>query len=181
MEKSRVMQVKGDSSLNKLILLFVFDKMEVPLSENTVLDMCCSSNNWIAYMDCQPILNQLLECGWIYDINEESKDPLYTITTDGRICLANFFINIPASTREAISLFIKNNQAKYRRKQECVADYYMNKDGTYTVYLKIIEPAQPCLELKLVVPNRQIAKDIYKKWDEKAPNVYRNIYENLVD
>ena len=34
------MQVKGDALVNKLILLFVFDKMEVPLSENTVLDMC---------------------------------------------------------------------------------------------------------------------------------------------
>ncbi len=174
------MQVKGDSSLNKLILLFVFDKMEVPLSENTVLDMCTSSNNWLAYMDCQPILSQLLECGWIYNIADES-DPLYTITTDGRICLANFFIKIPASLREEISLFVKNNRARYRRKQECVADYFMNKDGTYTVYLKIIEPAQPILELKFVVPNRQIAKDIYKKWGEKAGDTYRNIYENLVD
>lgn len=174
------MQVKGDSSLNKLILLFVFDKMEVPLSENTILDMCCSSNNWLAYMDCQPILNQLIDCGWIYNIGN-SGEPLYTITPDGRICLANFFIKIPASTREEISLFIKNNRAKYRRKQECVADYFMNKDGTYTAYLKIIEPAQPVLELKLVVPNRQIAKDIYKKWGEKAADVYRNLYENLVD
>lgn len=174
------MQVKGDSSLNKLILLFVFDKMEVPLSENTVLDMCCSSNNWLAYMDCQPILNQLLECGWICDISNGGES-LYTITPDGRICLANFFISIPASTREAISLFIKNNRAKYRRKQECVADYFMNKDGTYTVYLKIIEPAQPLMELKFVVPNRQIAKDVYKKWGEKAADVYRNLYDNLVD
>lgn len=174
------MQVKGDSSLNKLILLFVFDKMEVPLSENTVLDMCCSSNNWLNYMDCQPILNQLLECGWIYNISTP-EDPLYTITPDGRICLANFFISIPASTRTEISLFIKNNRSKYRRKQECVADYFMNKDGTYTVYLKIIEPLQPVFELKLVVPNRQIAKDIYKKWDEKAVDVYRDVYENLVD
>ena len=48
------MQVKGDATLNKLIILFVFDKMEVPLSENTILDMCCSSNNWIAYMDPLP-------------------------------------------------------------------------------------------------------------------------------
>ena len=101
------MQVKGDSSLNKLILLFVFDKMEVPLSENTVLDMCCSSNNWLAYMDCQPILNLLLDCGWIYNIGN-SGEPLYTITPDGRICLANFFINIPASTREEISIFINS-------------------------------------------------------------------------
>ena len=174
------MQVRGDSSLNKLILLFVFDKMEVPLSENTVLDMCCSSNNWIAYMDCQLVLNQLLENNWIYDISQDGE-PLYTITPDGRICLANFFIKIPASTRESISVFVKNNRTKYRRKQECVADYFMNKDGTYTVYLKIIEPLQPVLELKLVVPNRQIAKDIYKKWGEKAVDVYRNLYEYLVD
>lgn len=174
------MQVKGDSSLNKLILLFVFDKMEVPLSENTVLDMCCSSNNWLAYMDCQPLLNQLLDTGWLYNIST-TGDPLYTITPDGRACLANFFTKIPASTRQEVSLFIKNNRTRYRKKQECVADYYMNKDGTYTVYLKIIEPVQPILELKLVVPNRQTAKDIYKKWGEKATNVYRNIYENIVD
>ena len=174
------MQVKGDSYLNKLILLFVFDKMEVPLSENTILDMCCSSNNWIAYMDCQPILNQLLDCGWLCDISS-NQEPLYTITPDGRSCLANFFIKIPVSVREEISLFIKNNRTRYRRKQECVADYYMNKDGTYTVYLKIIEPVQPALELKLVVPNRQTAKDIYKKWGEKATDVYRTIYEALVD
>ena len=45
------MQVKGDALVNKLILLFVFDKMEVPLSENTVLDMCCRTHGsriWIA-------------------------------------------------------------------------------------------------------------------------------------
>ncbi len=174
------MQVKGDSSLNKLILLFVFDKMEVPLSENTVLDMCCSSNNWLAYMDCQPMLNQLLDCGWLSDVSG-SDEPLYTITPDGRICLANFFIKIPASTREEISIFIKNNRTRYRRKQECVADYFMNKDGTYTVYLKIIEPVQPLMELRLVVPNRQTAKDIYKKWNEKADGVYRSLYESLVD
>ncbi len=174
------MQVKGDSSVNKLILLFVFDKMEVPLSENTVLDMCCSSNNWLAYMDCQPILSQLLENDWIYNINQEGE-ALYTITPNGRACLANFFIRIPTSIRQEISIFVKNNRSKYRRKQECVADYYMNKDGTYTVYLKIIDPVQPALELKLVVPNRQTAKDIYKKWGDKASDVYRIIYENLVD
>ena len=131
-------------------------------------------------MDCQPILRQLLECGWIYNISS-SGEPLYTITPDGRICLANFFIKIPASTREEISLFIKNNRAKYRRKQECVADYFMNKDGTYTVYLKIVEPSQPLLELKFVVPNRQTAKNIYRKWEEKAGNLYATVYDCLVD
>lgn len=174
------MQVKGDALVNKLILLFVFDKMEVPLSENTVLDMCCSSNAWISYMDCKPLLSTLLDYSFIYNVSDQGE-PLYGITPDGRVCLADFYVKIPSSLREEISLFVKNNRTKYKKRQECNADYYMNKDGTYTVFLKIVEPSQPLLELKLVVPNRQTAKNIYKKWEEKAGNVYATVYDCLVD
>lgn len=174
------MQVKGDAFLNKLILLFVFDKMEVPISENTIFDMCTSSNNWISYMDCKPIINQLLDHSFIYNISSNGE-ALYTITPDGRMCLANYFVKIPSSTREEIADFVKENRTKYRKRQECIADYYMNKDGTYTVYLKIIEFTQPLFELKFAVPNRQVAKGIYKSWENKAADIYALIYDNLVD
>ncbi len=174
------MLIKGDSFINKLILLFVFDKMECPLSENTLVDMCCSSNTWISYMDYKPVLNKLIEEGFVYNVATYG-DALYSITPDGRYCLAEFYIKIPSSIRESISTFVKSNRSHYRKKQECVADYYMNKDSTYTVYLKINDTTQPLLELKFNVPNRQIAKSIYKKWEDKAGNLYALIYENLVD
>ena len=154
--------------------------MEVPLSENTVLDMCSSSNDWIEYMDCKVLLGTLLSHSFIYKVSSQGE-PLYGITPDGRICLADFYVQIPSSIREEISAFVKNNRTKYKKRQECIADYYMNKNGTYTVYLKIIEPSQPLLELKLVVPDRQTAKSIYKKWEDKAENVYATVYESLVD
>ena len=154
--------------------------MEVPLSESTVLDMCSSSNDWIEYMDCKVLLNTLLSHSFIYKASSQGE-PLYGITPDGRICLADFYVQIPSSIREEISAFVKNNRTKYKKRQECIADYYMNKNGTYTVYLKIIEPSQPLLELKLVVPDRQTAKSIYKKWEDKADNVYATVYECLVD
>ena len=53
------MQVKGETSVNKLILLFVFDKMESPLSERTLVDMCTSSNDWLNYMDCIVLIHKL--------------------------------------------------------------------------------------------------------------------------
>ena len=172
--------VKGDSLIDKLIILFVFDKMEVPLSESTVLDMCSTSNDWVGYMDCKVLLGTLLAHSFLYKIPSQGE-PLYGITPDGRICLADFYVQIPSSIREEISTFVKNNREKYKKRQECIADYYMNKNGTYTVYLKIIEPSQPLLELKLVVPDRKTAKSIYKKWEDKAENVYSAIYENIVD
>ncbi len=171
---------KGDSTVNKLILLFVFDKMECPLLENTLIDICCSSNSWISYMDCKPALNKLIEENFVYNVAAYG-DPLYSITPEGRYCLAEFYVQIPSSTRESISAFIKQHKLRYRNKQEVSADYYMNKDSTYTVYLKIHDVARPMLELKFNVANRQTAKNIYKKWEEKAANLYALIYDNLVD
>ena len=174
------MPIKGDNLLNKLIMLFVFDKMEVPLSLSTIEDICSQSNDWINYMDCHSTLSQLIDNNFIYDISSSGMT-LYSITPNGRVCLADFFVRIPASIRENISSFVKKNRNKYRRKQEYVADYYMNKDGTYTVYLKILEPVGPQLELKLVVPSRQIAKNIFNKWEDKAESVYAAIYDNIID
>ncbi len=174
------MQVKGDTSVNKLILLFVFDKMESPLTERTLIDMCTSSNDWINYMDCVLLIHKLLADGFICEVSGVD-DPLYTITPEGRETLANFYINIPRSAREEISRFIKNNNARFRTKQDCKADYYQNKDGTYTVFLKILAPVQPMLELKFVVPDKKTANTIYKKWEDKASELYSVVYETLVD
>ena len=174
------MPVRGSNSINKLILLFVFDKMEIPLSQNTVEEMCCQENDWISYMDCKLTLAHLIEDKFLYEIST-GEHPLYAITPNGRVCLADFFVSIPMSIREHISLFVKKNRVKYRRKQEYIADYFMNNDGTYTVSLKIVEPIGPQLDLKLVVPSRQVAKNIYKKWPDKAENLYATIYDHLVD
>ena len=170
----------AETSTNKLIILFVFDKMESALSERTIVDMCSTSNDWMGYMDCVNVIHKLIDDNFICIVNED-EDELYSITPDGRETLANFYINIPKSVREEISQFVKKNSAKYRNRQECRSDYYQNKDGTYTVFLKILAPVQPLMELKFVVPDRKTANKIYKKWEEKAADVYSVLYENLCD
>lgn len=175
-----MLQVKGDVDVNKLIILFVFDKMENALSEKTVLDMCSLSNPWINYMDCLSLLDRMCKDNFLCEISSQDE-PIYTITPDGRECLANFYIKINKSLREEIALFIKNNAAKFRNKQECRSDYFQNADGTYTVCLKIMALAHPTLELKFVVPDKRTAQNIYKKWEDKAPELYCAIYEYLVD
>lgn len=170
----------GETSINKLIILFVFDKMESALSERTIVDMCSTSNSWMGYMDCVNVIHKLQDDNFICSVSED-EDILYTITPDGRESLANFYINIPKSVREEISQFVKKNSARYRNKQECRSDYFQNVDGTFTVSLKILAPVQPILELKFVVPDKKTAKTIYKKWEEKAADMYSVIYENLCD
>ncbi len=175
------MQIQGETSVNKLIVLFVFDKMESALSQRTIVEMCATGNNWLNYMDCIELLPRLLDDGFICRISSPDEEPLYTITSDGRESLNNFYINIPKSIRDEISAFIKKNSGKLRNRQECKADYYQNVDGTYTVFLKILAPVQPMLELRFVVPDKKTAQNIYKSFESKASELYSAIYDTLVD
>ena len=97
------------------------------------------------------------------------------------MCLNYFFVNIPSSLRDEISNYIKANRLNFRRKQEYFRDYSRNDDGSYTVLLKILDPAGSKLELKLNVANRASAQDIYKKWENKASDVYAALYDILID
>ncbi len=175
------MQIQGETSVNKLIVLFVFEKMETALSERTIVEMCTAGNNWLNYMDCMELLPKLLDDGFICLVSSPDDEPLYSITSDGRESLNNFYINIPKSIRNEIDSFIKKNSGKLRNRQECKADYYQNADGTFTVFLKILAPVQPMLELKFVIPDKKTAQNIYKNWESKASELYSAIYETLVD
>jgi hypothetical protein len=175
------MQVQGEMSINKLIILFVFDKMEAALSERTVIETCTSGNTWLNYMDCMDLLPRLVDDGFLCRISTTEEECLYTLTSDGRETLNSFYITIPKSIRDEISAFIKSNSGKLRTRQECKSDYYQNTDGTYTVYLKILAPTQPMLELKFVIPDKKTAQRIYKNWEHKASDLYSAIYETLVD
>lgn len=172
---------QGEPLVNKLMLLFLFDKMEIPLTDNTLIDICTDvQNNWLNYIDLIETRDSLLEDEFIANVSQNSC-PIYSITPMGRACLADFYTSIPISKREEISSFAKKNQSRFREKQEYCSDYYKNKDGSYTVVLKTLEMQQTTLEIKFKVESKQLAKQIHLNWHKKAVSLYSSIIENLVD
>ena len=169
-----------DTTISKLILLYVFDQMEIPVTADTLNEMCCSQNTWLSYMTLTQILPDLVEARFIVTMASANTEH-YKITQEGRDCLNYFFMKIPSSTRKEISSYIKKNRQTYKRKQEYFKDYYKNRDGSYTVNLKIIDPLGTKLELKLNVANRAEAKTVFNKWNDYASDVYASIYKILID
>ncbi|MEG1395282.1 MAG: DUF4364 family protein [Clostridia bacterium] len=166
--------------INKLVLLYIFDKMDVPLQENVILDMT-TENDWINYIECKESLCDLIKTSFITNMAPRNATPRYAITSDGRECLDSFYIQIPSSVRDTITENIKENRMQYRKKQDYFSDYYKNADGTYTVVLKIDSTTVPLMELKLNIQSRHTAKWIFKNWIDKAALVYEFIQENLVE
>ncbi|MGI5841813.1 MAG: DUF4364 family protein [Christensenellales bacterium] len=172
------------STINKLILLFVLDKMEIPLTENSIVEICTSGKNpWINYMEYRDIKQELIEVGFIYKTSETGGEERYNLTYEGRNCLSHFYSRIPLKLREEITTFTKENRLHFKRSQEYVGDYSKNDDGSYTVTLRIRAPFinQPMLELKTKAPSRQSAIEAVKKWKDKAHLVYEYIYETLIN
>ncbi|MBO5215241.1 MAG: DUF4364 family protein [Clostridia bacterium] len=196
------MEITDESTINKLILLYVFEAMDVPITGDTIIEMCTSRNTWLSYMDCTITIGELIEAGFIYQSKErgatptttdskagagfifsspKEKNSYFNITADGRQCLSLFYTRIPSSLRAEITEYVRENRMTMRRKQEYFRNYYKNNDGTYTVQLKIVDPVQTALEIKLNVANRNTAKMVYNKWENKAAQIYGFLHEELID
>ena len=177
------MEFVQDNTIDKLKLLWVLEKMEIPLTENNIVDICTSANDWFSYIDLKGAMFELLEVGFIYENKFENEESRYSITFEGRNCLSAFYYRIPLDMRDRISAYAQEHRMSYKRSQEYLSEYEKNQDGSYTVTLKIKEPTSPnsLLVLKLKTPNRQIAIETTKKWMDKAPQIYENIYDNLLD
>ena len=173
----------ADATVNKLILLFVLDKMEIPLTENSIIDICTNKNNWLSYMDCKDVMWQLIDVNFIYKTIDNEMEARYNITIEGRNCLSHFYLKIPSSMREEITEFAKENRMIFKRSQEYVGKCIKNADGSYLCTLQIKDPLEGknIFEIKVIMPTNKIAHQTCKKWKEKAPNIYETVYELFGD
>lgn len=178
------MNISADSTINKLILLFVLDKMEIPLVEGFILDICSSRNDWINYMECKEIILELAQVGFIYNTNDnQEEEPRYSISYEGRNCLLHFYRRIPSKDRDEITEFVKQNRQYFKRSQEYIASHEKTEDGSYKLNLKIKDPQsnKPIFEISIKAPTKESAISACSSWVEKAPSIYEMVFENLIE
>jgi len=171
----------ADDLAKKLILLFIFEKMEFPLTEQSLSETIVINPSWLSYIDYREVLYQLSESRFVHRTRNGS-DLIYHLTPQGRQALSHFYTKIPASIREEITDYAKENRGRLKRSQEYIYDYYKNSDGTYMVLLRIKEQStENLLEIRLKTGTRANAIRAAGKWKEKAPLVYEAILNTLID
>lgn len=167
--------------ISKLIILYFFDQMEVPLKEDIANEIFNEHSNWLPYTEYRSCFEELKRQNLLINLTPKASVPRYGLTVTSRDGLTYFYTKIPISLREEISSVVKKNRLSYKKKQEYVSDYYKNTDGTYTVALKIESAACTLMDLKIIVQDRRKAKWIHNNWADKAPIIYEHIHETLID
>ena len=177
------LEFSNDDFQTKLMLLYMLEQIEIPLTEQFILDICTTRNDWINYMECVSVFHDLLRDGFIYSPDgQENKRCRYTLTAKGRSGLSIYYEEVPEDLRQAISEFCKTNRMYFKRLQEYVADFRKNSDGTYMVTLQIIETScdEPMFEIKINLQTRADAIKAVEIWTTKAPSFYEFVYTNLL-
>lgn len=167
----------------KLLILFILEKYETPISQDILTQMCCVDNNWVPYFCFAHFVDELAGARFIFRKPDprNTYDNLLTISEDGKICLSYFYSSIFKSVRDDVTEYIRNNKLRYRKKQEFICVPEENADGTYTVRCIVLNGEITMFELKFNVPTKAKANSVAAKWQEAAPEVYRTYVEMLID
>lgn len=175
--------INDEDIKSKLLLLFVLEKLEMPINEDILLQMCSLDNNWIPYFCFGQLIQELTSARFInrkLDDNNK-KDFVLTLSEDGKICLSHFFKDIYKSVRNDVTNYIRNNKLIYRKKQEFACNYSKNADGSYIVVCAILNVETPIFELKFNVPTLAKAVSVSNAWQNKATEVYKTYLDMIID
>jgi hypothetical protein len=172
----------ADDITAKILLLFIFEKMEIPLTESTLTEIITENPDWLSYMDYKIALAGIMDSKFVI-VKTISGKSMYQLSQDGRMCLSHFFTKIPASIREQIIQYVGENKLKMKRNQEYTFDYFKNSDATHTAVLKIKSDsmAENLIEIRLNLPTRTDALRATSRWKTVAPKVFETIWEILIE
>jgi len=164
---------------NKLLLLYIIDKAEKPLTNEEITEFMLE-NNYMNYFLIQQYLSELTSSKFIEYVHKDDKK-IYKMLNKGKITLYYFQDRIP----EDIKKYILNNFAKIldeeKRATQIVGEYYKNDKYDYTVNLKLVENEETLFSLYLNVTTEKQAKKICNTWKENTEFIFKNILNMLAD
>lgn len=164
--------------LYKLIILYMLDKVDFPLTNSQISEFILDQG-YTTYFKLQQALSELLESGFIREESTHSRT-FYHLTEEGAQTI-NFFRNdISSAIQEDIDTFLKNKKYELKNEVSVKADYYRNTNGEYSVCCQVIEKGAPLIELTLTAPTEAEAATISSNWQKKNQEVYAIVMAHLL-
>jgi len=165
-------------TLYKLIVLFILDNVEYPITNSQISDLILEKN-YTNYFCIQQAISELIEADFIsYETIRNSSR--YKLTDSGKESVSFFSNKIPENIRMDILDYLKQHEFTLRNKNSSIANYYKSTLDEYIVTLSITEDNSTLIDLNLSVPTEAIASKMCFNWEKKSQEIYSYIFKNLL-
>lgn len=164
---------------NKLLLLYIFNKIRIPVSNNQITEIILE-NNFINYFTLQQYISELLSSSFIDCTNDSYVHRLF-ITDKGVKVLSLFMSRISEQKIEIIDEYLKNKLDNIKKEITITSTYTIEDNNSFIVNLKATENNSILIDIKLNVGSNKQARDLCDKWKKDSSELYRKIINLLIE
>jgi predicted transcriptional regulator len=164
---------------NKIILLYLIDKMDIPLS-NSQITQFAIEENYMNYYSVQQYLSEMVDAGYL-DKSRDYNTTRYTITDEGSQTLEFFLKNVPQNTKNRILKYVSENRKVVKQDFEIIANhFYDHKNNEYIVKCGVYDDEMMLLEMNLSVVSKEQALNICNNWKSNIDILYGQLMDLLL-
>ena len=159
---------------NKLLLLYLINKIDSPLSRSQITDFIIQSD-YMDYYTLQQTLAEMVEGSYL-ESTTDYNTTRYTLTDEGLTTLEYFEKHIPQHVRTKINNYIKENRSDIKRSFDNATEVFPNSDNTeFKVVCGVYDEGNILLELSIMVDTREQVRLLQKNWKANAKTMYGEI------
>jgi len=164
---------------NKLILLYLIDKIDIPLSHSQISQFALGESI-MNYFELQECLGEMIESDYL-ETATENNTTRHTLTEQGQQTLELFETHIPLHLKNKINNFILENRRSIKRDYETSANYFKDTNtGDFIVKCGLYEDEKMMMEINISVVSREHAKLICSNWKQNLATLYGDILSTLI-
>lgn len=164
---------------NKLLLLYIFNKIKLPISNLTLTEIVLE-NNFLNYFTLQQYIVELTSANLLRHITEHEKDRL-TITPQGEKVLSLFQNRISEKTINQLNEYLDTKLSTIKKELTVSADYTIENKSSYLVNLLASENNTTLIDIKISVASNKQARELCYKWKSNSSELYNKIINILTE
>lgn len=168
-----------DLAENKLLLLYIFNRIKLPISNNQITQIVLE-NNFINYFTLHQYISELLTSGFLEYTAEDKKHRLL-ITEKGSKVLTMFGNRLPKHKSQVLDAYLDKHLDKIKKEITVSAEYTIENKDNYIVNLITKENNKVLMDLKINVSTNKQAQELCKKWKNSSSEMYEKILQFLLD
>ncbi len=172
-EQENIFENKEKLAENKVIILYVMQKVNCALSNSQILKLLYDFDGFNYYY-FQHILSDLVEQKYIMNYKQE-EEWLYQITPEGVNILELTNNIIPGIVKYRLDNTIKSLIKDIKNEVTVSAEYIPEGNNFYTTKCRIIEAHRTLFELNIFCSSHEEAKNISENWKNNAGELYPQI------
>lgn len=164
-------------TLYKLIVLYMLDRVDFKLSYSQISSFILEKE-YTNFMTLQQVIADLQDTELIRT-DASINRTLFSITEEGRSTLSYFKNRIGDTIMDEVDAFLSEKHFEIKNEASITAKYYKSTSGEYEAELVAMEKEIELVNIKISVPEADMAKAICENWYNKNEQIYKYLMEEL--